>query len=161
MSRPLIVSNLLLALIVALQAWWLHSTRLGSSADAEKPGDGSGYSSAQVDAARAPGIDAHLLSMQLVRIEQRLASLEAQGALKHGAQGRADAAQAQPAASGPALTSAEADRRLAELLPVSTVGREDLERYRARLAMLPPAQQAAVEAALSRAINQDRVRLRF
>lgn len=159
MSRPLIVSNLLLALIVALQAWWLHSAQSGPSAVVAKPGDGSGPPSGQLDAAHAPAIDAHLLSMQLARIEQRLVSLEAEGVRNAAAQGHG--AQAPPAEPEPTMSNAEADRRLAELLPVSTVGREDLERYRARLAMLPSAQQAAVEAALSRAINQDRVRLRL
>lgn len=159
MSRTLIVSNLLLALIVALQAWWLHAARPGPSAAAASPGDATEHPSAQVDVARAPGIDAHLLSMQLARIEQRLVSLEAQGGQTPAAQGHG--AQTAPAAPEPTMSNAEADRRLAELLPVSTAGREDLERYRARLAMLPPAQQAAVEAALSRAINQDRLRLRL
>lgn len=160
MTRTLIVSNLLLASIVALQAWWLHAAATGPSASARlqavQQADGGPSATREAGMPSSSGIDAHLLSMQLARIEQRLASLEPPARQAQGTAG-----PAQTASSGPAISHADADRRLAQLLPVSIAGRADLELYRARLSTLTQAEQAAVEAALSRAINQDRVRLRL
>lgn len=145
MSRALIVFNLVLALVVGLLAWRLHTV-----SDPAVDAPHHAPRAAGQDAASAE--DLRAISAQLAQIDRRLSQLDA------AAPSDAVAPSAQLNSS---LSAVEADRRLAVMLQGPVVDHEAMARYRAQLAMLPPAQQAALEAALSRAINQDRLRLRL
>lgn len=93
---------------------------------------------------------------RLTAIDARLAALERAG----GGTAAAASAKTQIDAPDPA-GFAEADRRLATLLPGRVLGHEDVMRFQATIAALPADQQLALSAAFSRAVNEDRIRLRF
>lgn len=151
MSRMLVVSNLVLALVVCVLVWRLHGQ------PALLAGDASSAAAPRAAGGAMPRDDDALerVSARLDRIDSRL------DALTRAYLGEAGSAASPAAADTPPMSAAEADRRLAGMLPGPVVDHEAMARYRAQLAMLPEAQQAAIEAALSRAINQDRLRLRL
>ena len=150
----LVVSNLVLVLAVCVLAWMLQAERR-SSASRSAPDAPTG---AEVQAApSADRMELRALSARLDRIDSRLEALARNAAMPSSVTGDSGT----PAADAPALSAAEADHRLAGMLPGPVGDHEAMARYRAQLAMLPPEHQAAIEKALSRAINQDRLRLRL
>lgn len=151
MSRASVVLNVLLLSVVAALAWALYARTADAPMSRERiSADESGR-----PAAPASGIDADTadrLAAQLARIDARMAALET-GASRGGAITPA----APPAA--PEMSIADADRRLGQLLPAREIRTVDLPRFYARLASLPPDDQFAIASALSRAINDRRVRV--
>lgn len=150
MSRVFVVSNVLLVLVVAALSWTLY-VRTGEGGAASEPV--SAGESGRV-ATSASAIDADTgdrLAAQLARIDARLAALEP-GVSPGGA------SATQPAA--PEMSAAEADRRLGQLLPRRQIDHRELSEFHIDLASLTPADQFALSAALSRAINENRIRMR-
>lgn len=153
MSRMLVVSNLFLVLVACVLAWRLYgepARLVGAASCAIAP-----HAPVRVPMSR----DADALEGVSVRLDRIDGRLDALVRAYPGAVGPAAARAV--ADTPPPMSAAEADRRLAGMLPGPTVDHEAMARYRAQLAMLPDADQAAIEAALSRAINQDRLRLRL
>jgi hypothetical protein len=151
MSRLSTACNVVLTAVVLAQGWVLFAR-----------GDGlTGASTAdRIDAIGAqptddPPTDASAaLASQLARIDARLAAME----------------RAQPAAQPPASPAAAsidpqraaaADRRLAAMLADSELDQREMQHFQASIAGLPPEEQIAISAAFSRAVNEDRIRLRF
>ena len=169
MPRTLLISNIVLVLVAAALAVLLHDAyseirelrRVAQQGLPASLAGGDALRDAQMPVGRlsASAADAQAISAQLARIERRLSALEPAGAGADPGADRDGRAAVDPAT--PTLSPADADRRLTQLLPGPSVGREQLDQYRARVAALPPADQLALDAALSRAINQDRLRLRL
>ena len=155
MSRMLVASNLALVLAVCLLAWMLHAERQSSSRGLAADGLTGPQQQGPLPAGEA---ELRALSARLDRIDSRLEALARDMATPSPMNVGAVTSAADEA---PALSAAEADRRLNGMLPGPVVDHAAMARYRAQLAMLPPEQQAAIEKALSRAINQDRLRLRM
>ncbi len=150
MSRASIVLNVLLVFVVAVQAWLLYARADDGNMPEERM---SGESVRPAPSASAIDADtADRLAAQLARIDARLAALEI-SAPRSGtlSSGTAPAASTMPAA--------EADRRLGLLLSGKEMSRQELAMFHVRLAPLPPADQFALSSALSRAINDQRIRL--
>lgn len=151
MSRVSVVLNVLLAFVVAALAWALYArTDDGGAPGKRMSAAESGRSDVPIS-----GLDADVadrLAVQLARIDARLAVLES-GASRGGA--IAPAVQS----AAPEMSVVEADRRLGLLLPVREIRTADLPRFHAKLASLPPEDQFAIASALSRAINDRRVRV--
>lgn len=93
----------------------------------------------------------HAIGRRLDRIDSRLAALETTAR-------QADPQALTARAGEPEMPAAEADRLLAGLLPTRDIDQRQLATFHARIAKLPASQQFAVSAALSRAINEQRVR---
>lgn len=93
----------------------------------------------------------------------RLAAIDARlAALERAAGGTAVAAPATTHVDAPDPAGfADADRRLATLVPGRVLGHEDVMRFQATIAALPVDQQLALSAAFARAVNEDRIRLRY
>ena len=93
----------------------------------------------------------------------RLAAIDARlAALERAAGGTAVAAPATTQVDAPDPAGfADADRRLATLVPGRVLGHEDVMRFQATIAALPVDQQLALSAAFARAVNEDRIRLRY
>ena len=152
MSRATIVLNVLLILVIAALAWTLYArTGEGSAASGRMSvGEAGGM------AAPVSGIDADTadrLVAQLARIDSRLDILEREASSRDGI-----APALVPAAPG--MPAAEADRRLIQMLPNRQIDHRELTQFQARLSALPQADQFALSTALSRAINENRIRMR-
>jgi hypothetical protein len=106
------------------------------------------------DATSDPALQAVL--GRLTAIDARLAALERAG----GTPAAASPPQAQAEVPDPA-GFADADRRLSTLLPGRVLDHEDVMRVQATIAALPEGQRLALSAAFARAVNEDRIRLRF
>lgn len=144
--------NLVLIVVVVAQARMLQER--SGAASSERPR--STATDAAADAAVAAHHDERLAAAvleRLGRIDARLAALETAGP-------GAPAASPPPERPDPG-SFAEADRRLAALLPDRDLDADDWVRWQNTLAALPPAERHAVSAAFARAVNQDRIRLRF
>jgi hypothetical protein len=115
---------------------------------------GSMVGAASSDAVADPALQAVL--GRLTAIDARLAALEHAG----GRTTVAASAKTQIDAPDPA-GFADADRRLSTLLPGRVLGHEDVARFQMTIAALPADQQLALSAAFARAVNEDRIRLRF
>lgn len=153
MSRASIVLNVLLAVAVAALAGALYArTGEGNSPFAPMSAGNSGRTVPPASAIDAETADR--LGAQLARIDTRLAALETAAS-----PGVAIARVAQPAP--PEMPAAEADRRLGAPLPGRQIGHRELNEFHARRATLPPEEQFALSAALSRAINENRIRMRM
>ena len=151
MSRASVVLNVLLVLLVAALACVLYA-RTDDGGTPEKRMSAS-VSGVPAPSASAIDIDtADRLAAQLARIDARLAALET-SASRSGTL----SSSAPPAAS--TMPAAEADRRLDLLLSGKEMSRQELAMFHVRLASLPPADQFALSSALSRAINDQRIRL--
>jgi hypothetical protein len=158
MSRLSTACNVVLTAVVLAQGWVLFAR-----------GDGlTGASTAdRIDAIGAqptddPPTDASAaLASQLARIDARLAALErVQPAAQPPASGLV--APASPAAASiDPQRAAAADRRLAAMLADSELDQREMQHFQASIAGLPPEEQIAISAAFSRAVNEDRIRLRF
>lgn len=150
MSRASVVLNVLLVFVVAVLAWALYARTDDGVTPEERMSGESGRPDSPASAIDADTADR--LAAQLARIDARLAALET-GASRSGTL----SSSAPPAAS--TMPAAEADRRLALLLSGKEMSRQELAMFHVRLAPLPPADQFALSSALSRAINDQRIRL--
>lgn len=150
MSRASVALNALLVFVVAVQAWALYTRTDDGNMTEERM---SGESGGPAPSASAIGADtADRLAAQLARIDARLAVLET-SASRSGTL----SSSAPPAAS--TMSAVEADRRLDLLLADKEMSRQELAMFHVRLAPLPPADQFALSSALSRAINDQRIRM--
>lgn len=142
--------------ILALQGWTLYrvESRTTDAPAANAPG------SATVALA---GIrhEPDALAATLTRIDARLAALEFDAVRnENGAKGNASPARGAaeiPLGSPAALA---ADRNLARLLPGGSLTQEELQQVYVGIGLQPADQRGALMAALSRAINDGRVRIR-
>lgn len=152
MSRASIVLSVLLAVVIAALAWALYArTGEGNAPSAAMSADNSGRTVPPLS-----GIDADTadrLAAQLTRIDARLAALETSAS-----PGGAVSSAVQPAADE--MSAAEADRRLVQLLPRRQIDHRELSEFHTGLDSLSPADQFALSAALSRAMNENRIRMR-
>lgn len=122
--------------------------------DADHPRAENAEMAASSDADADPAWQAVL--GRLAAIDARLAALE------RAAGGTAVAAPATTQVDAPDPAGfADADRRLATLVPGRVLGHEDVMRFQATIAALPVDQQLALSAAFARAVNEDRIRLRY
>ncbi len=152
MPRASIVLNVLLILVIAVLAWMLR-TRAG-----EGNATSGRISVGEADGMTAPvsEIDANTadrLIAQLARIDSRLAMLERDASSRDGI-----APVLAPAAAS--MPAAEADRRLIQMLPSRQINHMELVEFQAKLSALPQGDQFALSTALSRAINENRIRMR-
>jgi hypothetical protein len=153
MSRLSTALNIVLAAVVIAQGWVLIRRENGEA-------DAAIAQQAKVERSPRPesiaSLDSTAIADQLSRIDARLAALEhappdaerAQQASKERFPVNAQAAQA-------------ADRRLVSMIAGKDIDHETMLRFQASLAALPPEEQAAMTNAFSRALNEDRIRLRF
>jgi hypothetical protein len=142
-----------LLLMLGLQLWLIHrvETALRRTPDvASTPV--SGNESAD-DAAPDP-----LLPM-LARIESRLIALEARREPAPGAPAGTAASPPPPVVAGSPEALA-AERELTAMLPPQPMTMTDLLALQGRIGALPAAQQQQLSAALARAVNSGRVRVR-
>lgn len=156
MPRPSTLLNVALLAVVLAQAWMLHRrdpSNAGTDSRASAAASPEAFAGSSVAAA---GQDPLALAVmdRLQRIDARLAALEA------GARPAARAPATLPARIDPG-TIPDADRRLVALLPDSDVDHEDWLRWQNSLAGMPEAERFAMSAAFSRALNENRIRLRF
>lgn len=147
MTRFSLILNVVLAAAVAVQGWAMHA-RKGQT-------DPQLQQTARVDELRlSPAmrdrVEIDRLEARLARIDARLAELPPT---------EPPVRREVPAAT-PDMTVVEADRRLHALMPLSEIDARELARFHARLAALPPGEQFAIAAAMSRAINDRRIRVR-
>lgn len=156
MPRPSVLLNAALLAVVLAQAWMLHGRDAPTArADSDALPTASAYAKAPSTAGVAGDGPLALAVMdRLERIDARLAALEA------GARPAAPAAAALPVRIDPD-TIPDADRRLAALLPDREIDQQDWLRWQTTLAGLSEAERFAMSAAFSRAINENRIRLRF
>lgn len=153
MPRLQTLFNIVLLAIVLVQAWMLH----GRHAPDGRIGDRADATAGEEARPAAPSADPLAMAVmdRLQGIDARLAALESRQPPVH-------AVPASPATEPLDPRSfAEADRRLAALLPDRDLDAHDWGHWQATLAALPPAEQHAVSAAFARAVNADRIRLRF
>lgn len=168
MSRLSIACNVVLATVVLAQGWVLFARGDGTMIE-----PASARSAAlDADATDAASTDASAaLASQLARIDARLAALERS---RPAAEAMLPASGASPQLTSPQAPSsridpqraAAADRRLAAMLADDgidhrNIDHRDMQRFHIAIAGLPPEEQIAISAAFSRAVNEDRVRLRF
>jgi hypothetical protein len=156
MPRPSTLLNVVLFAVVLAQAWMLH---LHDASNAAVASDALATASPDArisSAVAARGEDPLALAVmdRLERIDARLAALEA------GARPAASAPAPLPGRIDPG-TIPDADRRFAALLPDSDVDHQDWLGWQTTLAGMPEAERFAMSAAFSRALNENRIRLRF
>lgn len=144
MSRFWIVANLLLFFLSCALVWAAYDARRPDVAMTHAPEAGA-ITPAVLS---ADGMPTDRLADRLDRIDIRLASLETKRE------------SPPPQAVVPEVSSADADRALARLLPGDTVDRRQLAQFQIDIATLPQAERFALSAALARAMNQDRIRIR-
>jgi hypothetical protein len=138
-----------LLLVLGLQLWLIHrvETALRSAPDAVSTG-------ANDDASAHDAPPDPLLHM-LARIESRLIALEA----RREPAAVASAPSLPPVVAGSPEAFA-AERELAAMLPPQPMTMADLLTLQGRIGALPAAQQQQLSAALARAVNSGRVRVR-
>lgn len=160
MSRISTTLYIALIAVVLAQAWMLHA-RGAPAADVKEGRDPDITNAASIEAAAmvGPAADESPLAMavmdRLQRIDARLAALE------QASRSRFEATAASSSAPIDRRTTAEADRRLAALLPVRELDHEGWVRWQASLASMPPDERLALSTAFSRAVNDNRIRLKF
>lgn len=159
MPRPSTLLNVVLFAVVLAQAWMLHRR---DDAIVGAPADETSAIAMSARTAAIPGPDgdeplALAVMDRLQRIDARLAALEAGARPERTAP---SAAPSLPERIDPG-TFADADRRLAALLPDRDVDPQDWIRWQTTLASLSDEERFALSAALSRALNENRLRLRF
>lgn len=142
--------------ILALQAWTLY--RVESRMAIESPADPAQGATAPL-AVSPNASDA--LAAALTRMDARLATLEFDAARRENATptsaSKAQVPEEVPVGSPAALA---ADRNIARLLPGGSLTQEELQQVYVAIAQQPADQRGALMAALSRAINDGRVRIR-
>lgn len=141
-----------LLLVLGLQLWLIHrvETALHRAPDA---------ASTAADDALADDAPPDPLLHMLARIESRLIALEARREPAAGARPGTTAAPPPPVVAGSAEALA-AERELATMLPPQPMTMTDLLALQGRIGALPAAQQQQMSAALARAVNSGRVRVR-
>jgi len=144
MPRFWVVLNLLLFLLSCTLAWAAYDARRADAVVVRVPEAGA----LMPNAPSTDDAPADWLSGRLDRIDARLASLET----------RRESPSAQAVA--PEVSSVDADRALARLLPGNTLDHRQLVQFQMEIAKLPQAERFALSAALARAMNQDRIRVR-
>lgn len=152
MSRLPMLSNAVLGVaVLALSGALIARDR----ADAARNACASAPSpNADASALSDPRLDA--IVARLARIDAALASADARAEKTSAISAHTDLVPTiSPAAA------AQAERRLAGLLPGDRLDHEDYVRVQASFAAFPPDERLALAAALSRAINENRVRLRY
>lgn len=142
-----------LLLVLGLQLWLIHrvETALRSAPDAVSTG-------ANDDASAHDAPPDPLLHM-LARIESRLIALETRRGPAAVAPAGASAPSLPPVVAGSPEAFA-AERELAAMLPPQPMTMADLLTLQGRIGALPAAQQQQLSAALARAVNSGRVRVR-
>lgn len=152
-------TRLLLSLgiaILALQGWTLYRVegRTAETSPTIEPASPSAAFSQTRD-------DSDALAATLTRIDARLAALEFDAARREGGAASTTSptrtAAEIPVGSPAALA---ADRNLARLLPGGSLTQEELQQLYVGIGQQPADQRGALMAALSRAINDGRVRIR-
>ncbi|TXI48531.1 MAG: hypothetical protein E6Q50_11165 [Lysobacter sp.] len=174
MSRLSTTLNVVLIAVVLAQGWMLYDRPSpAETATNDRVSDGSvSHEPASSDPARSvdsAGNEAPLAMAvmdRLQRIDARLAVLER--AARSSSDSAVEMSRTPPsAASAPSdaaidpRTLAEADRRLASLLPVRELDRAGWARWQTSLASMPPDDRFALSAAFARAVNQNKIRLKF
>lgn len=158
MPRPSTLLVVVLSVVVLAQAWALHGRGAPAASAPDAP---SAHASRLPDAVRAdapadPDPLAMAVMARLERIDARLAALEA------GRSAPQPAAALSPSRDRiDPRTIADADRRLARLLPDRDIDRDAWTRWQTTLASLPDEERFALSAAFARAVNEDRIRLRL
>lgn len=142
-----------LLLVLGLQLWLIHrvETALHSA-----PGTAS---AGAADDAPADGAAPDPLLHMLARIESRLIALEARRESASGAPTAIAPPPLPPVVAGSPEAFA-AERELAGMLPPQPMTMADLLAVQGRIGALPAAQQQQLSAALARAVNSGRVRVR-
>lgn len=142
--------------ILALQAWTLYRVESRST---EASGPKTPASAAAALSETRDRSDA--LAATLTRIDARLAALEFDAARRENGMA-ANASPTRTAAEIPVGSPAAlaADRNLARLLPGGSLTQEELQQVYIGIGQQPADQRGALMAALSRAINDGRVRIR-
>lgn len=151
--------NVVLLAVVLAQAWMLHRR---DDAIVAAAADESTATEMRSRTASIPGPDgedplALAVMDRLQRIDARLAALETGARPAHAAQ---PVPTSPPERIDPSAFAA-ADRRLAALLPDRDVDQQDWIRWQTALSSLSAEERFALSAALSRALNENRLRLRF
>lgn len=160
MPRISTTLNIALIAVVLAQAWMLH-VREAPAAHMKQGNDLDIANAASIETAAmlGPAADESPLAMavmdRLQRIDARLAALE------QTTRSRSEATAASSSAPIDRRTTAEADRRLAALLPVRELDHEGWVRWQASLASMPPDERLVLSTAFSRAVNDNRIRLKF
>ncbi|MFZ5638424.1 MAG: hypothetical protein ACOY82_17745 [Pseudomonadota bacterium] len=159
MPRPSTSLNVVLLVVVLVQAWMLHrrDEAIGAANAAEAVATEVSPRTASIPGATDHDPLALAVMDRLQRIDARLAALEAGARPAQAAQREAPAL---PERIDP-RTFADADRRLAALLPDREIDQQDWVRWQTALSALSAEERFALSAALSRALNENRLRLRF
>lgn len=142
--------------ILALQGWTLYrvENRIAAAAPTNSPDGATAPLAISPNASDA-------LAATLTRMDARLATLEFDAARRENNMA-ASAKQTQVPAEIPVGSPAAlaADRNIARLLPGESLTQEELQQVYAAIGQQPADQRGALVAALSRAINDGRVRIR-
>ncbi len=148
--------NVVLLAVVLAQAWMLYRHDIPAAGAAPDMPATASSDARPASPVAAAGQDPLALAVmdRLQRIDARLAALET------GARPAATAPTPLPARIDP-RTIPDADRRFASLLPDSDIDQQDWLRWQTALAAMPEAERFAMSAAFSRALNENRIRLRF
>jgi hypothetical protein len=158
MSRVSTIAIVVLGALVLVEGALLLHRPAAQANDAQRiavaPRAHAAVPIASSDAVSDPALQAVL--GRLAAIDARLAALERAG----GASSAALPPQPSTDAPDPA-GFADADRRLSALLPGRVLGHDDVMHVQATIAALPADQRLALSAAFARAVNEDRIRLRF
>jgi hypothetical protein len=155
MSRISIAVIAVLLGVIGVQAWWLNpplslAQTVGSSTE-------NTLSEAALTAQALPANAANeKLLTQLARIDARLAALEIRSpdTKQEPLEKTLDLLPGSPLALA-------ADRKLRSMLPSNTPSQEEVMQFHGSLGSLPEPERIALAAALSRAINEDRIKPRL
>lgn len=142
--------------ILALQGWTLYRVE---SRTAEAPATNAPTSASAALSETSDHSDA--LSATLTRIDARLAALEFDATRRENG-ASSDVPPPRSTAEIPVGSPAAlaADKNLARLLPGGSLSQEELQQVYIGIGQQPADQRGALMAALSRAINDGRVRIR-
>ncbi|TXH73603.1 MAG: hypothetical protein E6Q88_05165 [Lysobacteraceae bacterium] len=160
MSRTSVSTAIIavLSVTVFIQGWILFERR---ASEEDKPDSESNPAGS---VAQAPSSDSavndiavrlDVIDARLMAIERALPTVQADVAHENRT-----SAQTQQTSISP-QAAALADRRLASMFPDTTIDQEDMMRFQAMLADAPAEERVALTAAMTRAINDGRVRLRM
>lgn len=161
MSRFSTTLNVALIAVVLAQAWMMHGREAPAAVVKDRGGPNSA-DAASMDTAAAVGPAPNETPLALA-VMDRLQRIDARLAALEQATRPPSAAAAEETSGAPIdpRTAAEADRRLAVVLPVRELDREGWVRWQASLASMPPDERLAMSTAFSRAVNDDKIRLKF
>ncbi|MBW8849800.1 MAG: hypothetical protein JF600_03360 [Xanthomonadales bacterium] len=160
MTRSSTLPIVVLSLVVLAQAWLLHGRGASPARIAAAAGGAETAGSAEPAAPDADPVAVAVMA-RLDRIDARLAALD-DARVAAGPAVVPPASRSEPPSSDriDPRTIADADRRLAALLPDRDIDRGAWARWQAALASLPAEERFALSAAFARAVNEDRLRWR-